>query len=261
LSLLFVSLGVASASSFNRPGLEKDNEAKNALDDFIMAIINNFKSVIVGGNECLGIPPLDPLFIAGFPMNITTPLLKMRGAVADIYSTGLNLLEVTSLNCNILTLAVELVMDMPAFHIGGHYNVDGLALAIFPIYGDGPFSLDIGNFKINGRGQLGARLNGSLFMRQLDFTMEMGTMAIRFEGLLGGGELGDVLNQIMNELGLAVYNGVRAILHDTLMTVMLDFVNFSLKDVLLADIIGGIIKPPQPEEPECGDMRYAAKYF
>lgn len=107
--------------------------------------------------------------------------------------------------------------------------MDGLAAIIFPIYGNGPFSLDLGNFKISGQGQLGARLNGSLYMRQLDFTMEMETMAIRFEGLLGGGELGEVLNQIINEMGLTVYNQVRAILHDTLMRVMLDFINFSLK--------------------------------
>lgn len=104
-------------------------------------------------------------------------------------------------------------MDMPSFHIGGEsstfviilssrleimikswifslikgqYDVEGMALVIFPIYGRGPFSLDIDNFQINGHGQLGARLNGSLVMRSLDFTMEMESMEIKFEGLLGG---------------------------------------------------------------------------
>ncbi len=74
-------------------------------------------------------------------------------------------------------------MDMPSFHIGGLYDVDGLALLILPIYGRGPFSIDLGDFQINGRGQLAARLNGSLYMRQLEFTMEMKRMDIRFEGL------------------------------------------------------------------------------
>lgn len=57
-------------------------QPSNLLDDFIMAIINNFKNIIVDGNPCLGIPPLDPLYMPGFPLNITTPLLKMKGNVA-----------------------------------------------------------------------------------------------------------------------------------------------------------------------------------
>jgi len=251
-----VIVGILSLVSFASTG---PVQPYNLLDDFIMAIINNFKNIIVDGNPCLGIPPLDPLYMPGFPLNISTPLLKMKGNVADIDSIGLKSLEVTSLSCNLITLAVDLVMNMPSFHIGGQYDVEGMALIIFPIYGRGPFSLDIDNFQINGHGQLGARLNGSLVMRNLDFTMEMQSMAIKFEGLLGGGELGDVINEIIQIIGLDVYNTVRAILHDTLMTVMIDFINFSLKDVLLSDIIGGIIQPPQPD-PGCGGTTFSSGF-
>lgn len=55
---------------------------KNALDDFIMAIINYFKDMIVDGNQCLGIPPLDPLLIPGLPLNVETQILKLRGGVS-----------------------------------------------------------------------------------------------------------------------------------------------------------------------------------
>lgn len=109
--------------------------------------------------------------------------------------------------------------------------MDGLALLIFPIYGRGPFTIDLGSFKIEAKGQLGARLNGTLFLRQLDFNITLANMTINFEGLLGGGELGDVLNQIVNEMGLTIYNHVMKILNDTLVFVVTEIINFSLKVV------------------------------
>jgi len=46
-----------------------------------MEIINGLKDLIVGGDPENDIPPLDPIMIPLVPLNITSSLLKVVGAV------------------------------------------------------------------------------------------------------------------------------------------------------------------------------------
>jgi len=82
-STIFVSVVVVVLGGCDlvRAASDEAPEPKNLLDDFIMAIINNFKDVIINGNECSGLPPLDPLLISALPINITSPVFKMVGNV------------------------------------------------------------------------------------------------------------------------------------------------------------------------------------
>jgi hypothetical protein len=104
-------------------------------------------------------------------------------------------------------------------------------------------------------------------LKELDFNVTIGEITAHFEGLLGG-ELGDVIMQIINAMAVDVYNAVWKIVHDILVSSLLKFINVQLEvwirtlqflffnlisisnnnhfiqGVKFADIIGGIIKPP-----------------
>jgi len=123
---------------------------------------------------------------------------------------------------------MDMAFDMPEFYVGGNYDVSGLALLLFPIYGRGPFTVRVGGLKIEGGGQMAVNLAGELSLKALDFNVSLTEIHAQFEGLLGG-DLGDVIIEIVNSLALDVFNAVWRILRETLMSTLLTFVNAQLE--------------------------------
>jgi len=99
-------------------------------------------------------------------------------------------------------------------------------MLIFPIYGEGDFMVKVGNVVVGGRGAL--NLTGGLSIRNFDYVLELGELQFRFEGLLGGDELGDVINEIINQLGLGVFNAIEGFVHDAMAQTLEKLINLGL---------------------------------
>ncbi|CAL8091481.1 unnamed protein product [Orchesella dallaii] len=98
---------------------------------------------------------------------------------------------------------------------------------------------------MGGTGSLGVKLlTGEVFLKNLDFNFTLGELDIKLEGLLGGGELGDLINEIINAVGLNIVTIVETVLHKTIADTLLLIINQQLEGVTLVDLIGGLIPGP-----------------
>lgn len=241
-SILIAVLCVALATSQAKPVEDQtafDAGTQDALEDLLIAIINSFRQVVRNGLPCMGIPPLDPLVVPPFGLNLSSPLFTARGSLANVAANGLGDYETTRVRANIIALSVDLGFALPALNVSGDYDLEGQAW-IFPIYGKGPFHIHVGGIEVGGQGRLVVQpFTGKLSLSNLGFTLALQDFTVKFDGLLGGGELGDVLNEIANAMGLKVFESVEALLHDTLVQAFTEFANFILKDFTLKDIIEG----------------------
>jgi len=232
-----------------------DAGTQDVLEDLLISIINSFRQVVRNGLPCMGIPPLDPLVVPPFGLNLSSPLFTARGSLANVSANGLGDYETTRVRANLITLGVDLGFALNALNVSGAYDLEGLAW-IFPIYGKGPFNIHVGGIDVGGQGRLVVQpFTGRLSLANLGFSLTLRDFNVKFEGLLGGGELGDVLNEIANDMGLKVFEIVEALLHDTLVTSFTDFANFILKDFTLKDITDGLIGTLPPDAgpgPGCG---------
>ncbi|ODM92694.1 hypothetical protein Ocin01_13989 [Orchesella cincta] len=217
---------------------------KNGLDDLILYLINTFKNIAVNGSECYGIPPLDPLLVPNAAINISQQYFRINGGINNATAIGLRGLEATSVTSNLIQLTVALQMVLPEIVAEGNYDIDGLAMLIFPVYGHGPFRVKIGGLQMGGTGSLGVKLTGEVFLKNLDFNFTLGEMDVRLEGLLGGGELGDLINDVINAIGLNIVSIVEKVLHEIIAETLLLIINHQLEGVTLVDLIGGLIPGP-----------------
>lgn len=230
----FVGLLLSLAASWPFAGVGQQSEGGEsrdaALDNYIRLVLNNFFAALGTGIPALGIPPLDPLAIG----NVSISNLQVQGGhidaeAANVAVTGLSLLTVTSLHLDLSALTMDLRAFMPYLKIDGDYSLNGIVLTVFPIYGDGPFYVQVFDVTMAGNGSLGLDETGNYVqLTSLNMDATFATMVVNFENLLGGGDLGDTLNSIMSALGVAIYEKVKPIVIESLTQGIITVVNDAL---------------------------------
>ena len=82
-------------------------------------------------------------------------------------------------------------LNMFNFLPTGHYDIDGVAALILPIYGKGPFTITVSGIQLTGGSKI-AIIFGGFKVKDLQYNLSLSDINVRFEGLLGGGEFGEV---------------------------------------------------------------------
>nr|CAH0098060.1 unnamed protein product [Daphnia galeata] len=213
-------------SSLGRSPQPRDD----ALDNYVRLVINNFFAALETGIPALGIPPMDPLWIG----NLTIPTLTIKGgyidaAIANTAVHYLSSLTVTTLHIDLNQFRMDLRSYMSYMKIDGLYDLEGIAGVVFPIYGNGPYRIEVFDVNMFGGGSLGLDETGNyLQLTSLEMDATFTTMVVYFENLLGGGDLGDTINDIISELGMAIFEIVKPIFIESLTTGIMKVVNDAL---------------------------------
>jgi len=217
-----------------------DLQAKDeALDNYIRLVINNFFAALDTGIPALGLPILDPLNLG----DITIPTLTVTGGHIDasIQSTainGLSYLTLTALHLDVPKLAMDLRSILPYLKISGQYSIDGIMLGVFPIFGDGPFTVELFDLVMLGGGDLDIDPTGKyLQLSSLKMDANFTTMAFNFENLLGGGDLGATINEIMGQLGSSIFEQVKPKILDGLINGITKVVNDALSQLPIGEAV------------------------
>jgi hypothetical protein len=234
--------GSQEGSDIDRNALKALNtyihDTQNLLDPFIMNVLNLFISIMDIGIPQLGIPVMDPLKVPNVFLNMTDPKLKMKGDITNVAVSGLASSEVTRVQTNLLALSGEIDWELPELVIEGDYDIDGLAAFIFPIYGKGPFRIAVSDVKLFAGIKL-TMVGEHIQVKGSFLNIHVGKFDVKFEGLLGGGDLGDTLNEIINIIGQKIFDLIKPSLQDSLMHSMEQFVYSKLMEVTLEDILAG----------------------
>jgi hypothetical protein len=234
-------LVVCSAQAFLLPGgtnavapfLDYGNQVKAALDGILQSL---------GDSDPI---PLFPEYIEDITLpwevllrpiigeNATSPLtgtvtikapgLKLQPG-AQCNNASLELIGVVQpLKINIVSASI------PAAGIVGEYAVDATLLGLIPIRGQGPFfvgiDLEAGIKDSALKFKLGSN-NGT--MTKFDYILNLRGINVQFDGLLGGPELSEQFNKLINNLISDVVTPTIASLLDTLHPI----IALALKDVL-----------------------------
>jgi len=194
---------------------------KNLLDDIIQQIIELLKGILL---DIIPLPHIPPL-------NINEPLLKIHLALEGLEIHGTKTFNVTRVKSNIILLDAEVDFCFPdPIMLKGEYEIDGTFGYVFPIFGKGPFSLEIHDLCLTGGARLTLIPPSVKSVRYNIFSF--GKLVTNFEGLVGG-ELGDVISEIIADLGYAIFNYIEPVINPLICDALVDIINWILANGLL----------------------------
>jgi len=233
LQKLLLFLAVAALAHPADAAPRNDIETRDdALDNYIRQVINNFFSSLDTGIPVLGLPPLDPLRLGNF----TVPTIQVVGGQIDASIGlaavgGLSSLTLTTLHLDLASVSMDLRSILPYLKIYGYYNISGVFLTVFPVYGNGPFTVELFDVVMLGGGSLGLDDSGHLQLTSLVMDANYTTMAFNFENLLGGGDLGTTLNGIIGQLSGNIWDMLKPSIIEALVNGIITVVNNALSNL------------------------------
>ncbi|XP_047540899.1 uncharacterized protein LOC125073858 [Vanessa atalanta] len=182
------------------------NEIENQnwmVDILINQLINIIRSFINNGIGIIGIPPLDPLTLDNFHLDIPAGLINLDLQLENILVAGLGSFVVHKSKLDLKDLSFDVDVSVPRLEIkAGLYNLTGDLLTAIPIYGEGKAEFIVEDF----------RIKATFFLKQSDdeksviidriegATFEIPSFKSNLDGAIGGGDIDAIVNAIVEEV-------------------------------------------------------------
>jgi len=136
------------------------------------------------------------------------------------------------------------------------YDLNGKIFSIIPVYGKGKASVQLVDLVASGSAALTISMDGHLQATEFDVDPSFGGIAVNLENILGGGNLGQVVNGVVNMLGKTLFDKFKPEIRKALNKAIIGEINKALKKVKLSDIQGGLI--PSGYTLNADDIAYEA---
>lgn len=218
------------------------------LDDTIANLLDTtVRQIILEGSEDLGIPVLDPLKIDHLDLDINLDTTaQLKGELDGVEVRKIATFVVDNIKANLLLLKVEFAISVPEIVAEGeHYSLDGNLGGLLPVYGEGRFAASVEGISLTGSVTLGSN-NSFIFVKALELDLNLKAAKVNFEGILGGGDLADLVNQIVSDLIPDLLAELKPTLLPDITQSIIDLANEKLDGVTLQDILdlinGGLLK-------------------
>ncbi|GFG38758.1 hypothetical protein Cfor_07052, partial [Coptotermes formosanus] len=212
---------------------------KSAIDDAIINLLNTtVRDIILNGSPDLGIPPLDPLKIDHLDLDINLDgTAQLKGVLDGVEVRKIATFEVDLVSANLLLLRADFGISVPEIVAAGeHYSLDGNLGGLLPVYGEGPFAASVEGVNLTGSVTLGGN-SSIIYVKYLELDISVKAAKVNFEGLLGGGDLGDLANEIVSELIPDLVTELKPTVLPDIIAAVIDLANEKLKDITLQDIL------------------------
>ncbi|CAG0892937.1 unnamed protein product [Darwinula stevensoni] len=207
------------------------------LSQDLLDLLMQLQELMLNGDPENGIPVLDPFLWEHFEIAYATEEIELAFSIDGLDLRGLSNFEVTNVEFDILSLRVDVAADWPKLDVkADRYFLDGTVFGLLPLFGEGYIDMSILEFAVVGGASLVA-LPDSVSVGELSFAMTFGELEGVIDGLLGGGDLGDVLNEILNLLGADLFDAVLQMVADDIAVLVQGFLNQMLEGMTLQDII------------------------
>jgi len=226
--LLSVFLGLIASRS-----VRDDN-----LDQYIKEILEMLKSMMPAGIPELGIPPLDPLEVPHFDIpHIDEDIITADIEINDLVITNLATFETKLAHLDMEDLSLELELTIADLRGDANYKLDGTVAIIFPLYGEGPMWLEIYGLDLYAMASVFINADGYLEVTAMNITADFTDVKMHLDNLLGGGNFGESINNLLNVMGGFIWDQVKVFLFPLLDDVLMQVLNDALKDCSIADLI------------------------
>ena len=206
----------------------------DSFDHFLTAILNNLKDHVKEGIPALGVPALDPLSIGSFGFSEKDEAyVDVEASFEDVVLTGLSTINFTNLSFDDKEFKVSAAATVTNLKGTGDYKLDGTAVKIVPLKGDGDVTVEIDNINMTISLAVTTFDLSDLTVKVTvsGISFEVGTITVNLANLEGGGELGKVLNQILNLLGKKIFDATEPYISDALKSALQNLINDELKEL------------------------------
>ncbi|XP_076310127.1 protein takeout-like [Tachypleus tridentatus] len=213
------------------------NSVDHSLSNYLMEVLNNFKQVMKVGLSDLNIPVLDPLKPDDIIISNNKGSTKITCELNNMVVTGLSDYQIGYLNASLNPPYMKFQLSLPKLNFKGKYALKGTALGLFPLYGNGLASISVTDLKLSGEAKFKIGLDLKLTATDLKLDLDFRRILVNFENLLGGKNLGKVLNALISALGRPIFNKMKVKLLNKLNENLLKNINQQLNKFDISQII------------------------
>ncbi|XP_067014261.2 uncharacterized protein [Anabrus simplex] len=234
-AVYIVLVALVAAASASRLQEVINPSVRAGINDQIKALLEEFKKNM--NKPQYGLPALDPLVITHLDLNINEQIATLKGTLDDFKMVNLSTFVVESVNLNLLGLSLTFNISLASLDISGAYDIDGtIGGDLLPIYGKGPFDIKVGDLWASGAIKIGSN-NSFIYLKQFDLDYHLGLFQGNIAGLLGGGDLSDVINQVINDFIPTVAEKYKTQISGVISDLIVGVANKMLDGVTLKDIL------------------------
>jgi len=215
--------------------------ADESVNDFIRATLLNLKGQMPTGIPELHIPVLDPLGIPTIDEHIKEGAADVKILVDNLKIDGLSKFETRMVETDLQDLRLTLTLSIPRVSGNAVYDLNGKIFNLIPLYGKGGASVQIIDCVCTASAALTMTADGHLQADKFDIDPSFGAIMVNLENILGGGNLGKVVNGLISVIGPTLFNRFKPEIRNELNKIIRGELNKALSQVKLSDIQGGLI--------------------
>ncbi|XP_013793120.1 uncharacterized protein LOC106477066 [Limulus polyphemus] len=242
LSYFFLALSLFDVVSLENHGYIEKRALRvrrdDALYNYLQTVLENFRAIMKQGSSNPKIPVLDPLSVRPQNIDESKGSTKISVKLWDILIRGLSDFQIKQLNADINKLKLQIKLNIPKLIATGKYELNGKIINIFPLSGNGNARIEAKDVDVEGEATLGLS-SGKLKVLRLDLHLQFHSILVNFENLLGGGNFGDLLNQLISSLGRPLFDKFGPKLVNDLEDGLKESLNKELGKFSLSDILAG----------------------
>ncbi|CRK91675.1 CLUMA_CG005324, isoform A [Clunio marinus] len=218
------------------PGNKSQSNINDAIHHAFDVIL---RDLMRNGNPETGFPVLAPTIIPTLDVSWSIGhLVDLDGQLRNFRIDGLDGFRINDVRLSLLTMRFVFDFIWPNVRFTGWYNLNGRFGGLVPIFGQGNFVLEPRNFRASGFAQirfLGS--NNNLNVTDMDVRLNLPSLQMNVQGILGGGDLGAVINKVAQDLVPSLIRTFENELSDLMSNLLIPRINPFLNNLTLDDII------------------------
>ncbi|XP_047482991.1 uncharacterized protein LOC125034989 [Penaeus chinensis] len=217
-------------------------ERDDSVDNYLKMVLENFAEAMKTGIPILGIPVLDPLNVGTVDIpSIEGPEFSLQANASQLLISGLSSFSPTAVHVDFQQASLTLGLHIVTVRIDGLYWADGLLLSVFPIFGNGPFYIQIVSTDISGLGDVTVTPDDYLQIEDLRLAATFDGLDVHFDNFLGGGSFGEIMSDVLSDLAERILAGILPQVQEKLVPSLVAYLNQELGKHTVGEIIDGIL--------------------
>merc|ERR1711915_239287 len=224
--------------SLSLVALSQQKALRDPVDDFLKQILELLKQMMAEGNPALGIPILDPFEVPHFDIpHIEEDIITADVSIENLVVRNLSTFDTKLAHLDLENLALSLELGIDLLRGDAIYNLTGNILGLIPLYGDGEIWLEIYDLDLSASAAVVINEQGFVKVTTMTLSAAFSSIKIHLENLLGGGNFGESVNNLLNLLGDYIWDQLKDILFPLLESVLTDVINDALDGCSIAELI------------------------
>merc|ERR1719192_550943 len=224
--------------SLSLVALSQQKAVRDPVDDFLKQILELLKEMMPDGVPELGIPPLDPFAVPHFDIpHIQEDIITADVSIENLVIRNLSTFETKQAHLDLESLSLSLELGISDLRGDAIYNLTGNILGLIPLYGNGDIWLEIYDLDLFASAAVLINEQGFVRVTQMDVSANFTSIKIHLDNLLGGGNFGESVNNLLNLLGDYIWEQLKVILFPLLESVLTDVINDALDGCSIAELI------------------------